>query len=107
MLVRTGATRQWLLIKHRDAWAGEVDVTTAAPLSIKSFGDFADIMAAEKPEIWQSHMPAKGGAAGEMLRGIIEQAAKKIAAREAQRPGTKRQSRAGTTRKAKPARARS
>src|SRR3712207_2139974 len=46
VLVRTRAAdgRGWLLIKHRDDWAGDLDVTTAAPLSVKSFGDFPDIM---------------------------------------------------------------
>ena len=83
VLVRTGRDgRSWLLIKHRDDWAGDVDVTEAAPNSIKSFGDFADILAQEKPEIWESHMPAKGGAAGQMLREIVEQAAQRIAERE-------------------------
>src|SRR5213078_1144596 len=49
VLVRTRDERTWLLIKHRDDWAGEVDVTTAAPLSVKSFGDFPDILAAKNP----------------------------------------------------------
>src|SRR6187402_1582277 len=37
--------RSWLLIKHRDDWAGEVDITEFAPLSVKDTGDFADILA--------------------------------------------------------------
>jgi len=85
VLVRTGNSgeeskggepRTWLLIKHKDDCAGPIDVTTAAPLSVKSFGDFADILAADKPDLWQSNKPAKGGVAGEMLTNIIEQAAK-------------------------------
>lgn len=84
VLVRAGRdARQWLLIKHRDDWAGEIDVTELAPNSIKSFGDFADILAAEKPEVWQSQLPKKGGAAGQMLRSIIAEAAKRIVQREA------------------------
>jgi bifunctional non-homologous end joining protein LigD len=80
-LVRIGGpqkadSRSWLLIKHRDAWAGEVDVTEAAPLSVKSFGDFADILAAGKPKIWESHRPHAGGAAGAQLQKVIDQAAK-------------------------------
>src|SRR5687767_12960824 len=35
----TGESRSWLLIKHRDDWAGEIDVIEEAPLSVKSFGD--------------------------------------------------------------------
>src|SRR5215207_6396517 len=42
VLVRTRDERTWLLIKHRDEWAGDVDVATLAPLSVKSFGDFPD-----------------------------------------------------------------
>ncbi len=84
VLVRSGRPRQWLLIKHRDDWSGDLDVTQVAPLSIKSFGDFADILAEEKPDLWKSHLSGRGGAAGAMLRQIIEQAAQKIAAREQQ-----------------------
>src|SRR5262245_64678181 len=69
--------RNWLLIKHRDEWSGEVDVTELAPKSIKSFGDFEDILAQDKPDIWFSHKPpARGGEAGAMLRKIIERAMK-------------------------------
>ena len=34
----------WLLIKHRDDWAGDVDITEFAPRSVKSDGDFEDIL---------------------------------------------------------------
>jgi bifunctional non-homologous end joining protein LigD len=70
-----GVSRSWLLIKHRDEWAGEVDITTFAPKSVKSGGDFEDILADEKADVWQSHRPAEGGAAGKMLQRIIEKAA--------------------------------
>jgi bifunctional non-homologous end joining protein LigD len=78
-----GESRTWLLIKHRDQWAGDVDVTTFAPLSVKSFGDFPDILAADNPEVWESHRPAEGGEAGAMLREIIEKAAKLKVKKEA------------------------
>src|SRR6266542_5601503 len=71
-----GDGRSWLLIKHRDEWAGEVDITEFAPRSVKSDGDFEDILAAEKPDVWQSNRPAKGGEAGAMLATIIERAAR-------------------------------
>lgn len=74
VLVRTRDERTWLLIKHRDNWAGEIDVTDVAPDSVKSFGDFAQILASEKPDVWQSHKPGGRGAAGAMLRDIIAQA---------------------------------
>src|SRR6186997_2881720 len=47
--------RSWLLIKHRDEWAGDVDIVEFAPHSVKSGGDFADILAQDRPEIWESH----------------------------------------------------
>jgi DNA ligase D-like protein (predicted 3'-phosphoesterase) len=72
----TGESRSWLLIKHRDKWAGAIDVAGRFPQSVKSFGDFEDILASDNPDVWHSHRPAEGGAAGEMLRSIIEKAAK-------------------------------
>jgi bifunctional non-homologous end joining protein LigD len=73
--------RSWLLIKHRDDWAGEVDITTFAPKSVKSDGDFEDILAADNPAIWHSGRPAKGGDAGKMFTQIIERAAQLKAGR--------------------------
>jgi bifunctional non-homologous end joining protein LigD len=71
-----GQSRSWLLIKHRDNWAGDVDVIDVAPKSVKSFGDFEDILAGDNPDVWESHKPAEGGTAGTMLREIIEKAAR-------------------------------
>jgi bifunctional non-homologous end joining protein LigD len=79
---RGGGDRSWLLIKHKDDWSGEVDITEFAPLSVKSGGDFEDILAEDTPAIWQSHRPAKGGDAGAMFATIIERAAKLKSARE-------------------------
>ncbi|MEP6917851.1 MAG: DNA polymerase ligase N-terminal domain-containing protein, partial [Acidobacteriota bacterium] len=76
-----GDGRSWLLIKHRDDWAGEVDITEFAPLSVKSQGDFEDILAADRPDVWKSNRPAKGGEAGAMLATIIARAATLKAAR--------------------------
>jgi bifunctional non-homologous end joining protein LigD len=83
-LIRTkgpsyGEGRSWLLIKHRDDWSGAVDIVEFAPLSVKSRGDFEDILAEDSPEIWKSHRPAKGGATGKMLEEIIQKAAAKKA----------------------------
>jgi bifunctional non-homologous end joining protein LigD len=109
VLVRTGGgprssngqSRSWLLIKHRDAWAGEIDVIKVAPDSVKSFGDFADILAEDTPAVWQSHRPAEGGEAGAMLREIIEEAARRKVQRDSKNPKkTKRAKTAkGKTRK--------
>jgi len=73
--------RSWLLIKHKDAWSGDVDITAFAPKSVKSEGDFEDILAADHPDVWQTSRPAEGGTAGAMLRGIIDKAARIKAAR--------------------------
>ena len=70
-----GEGRSWLLIKHRDDWSGDVDITEFAPKSVKSEGDFEDILAADRPDVWVSNRPAKAGEAGEMLAKIIERAA--------------------------------
>lgn len=80
VLVRTGDrgggdNRQWLLIKHRDDWSGDLDIGTFAPLSVKSNGDLADILASDNPKVWESNRPVKGGAKGAMLQEIIEKAA--------------------------------
>ena len=83
VLVRTGRDpRHWLLIKHQDDWSGPIDVTKAAPQSVKSFGDLADILAAENPDQWQSQLAGHGGASGKLLRQIIDEAAARIVARE-------------------------
>jgi bifunctional non-homologous end joining protein LigD len=81
VLVRTGGRfgggegKSWLLIKHRDEWAGELDITEFAPKSVKSEGDFEDILAADNPDVWVSNKPAKGGESGKMLQDIIKRAA--------------------------------
>ncbi len=88
VLVRTGGrggssdARQWLLIKHRDDWSGDLDITEFAPKSVKSSGDFEDILAEDMPAVWRSNRPAKGGEASAMLATIIERAAKVKAERE-------------------------
>jgi len=80
VLVRTkgkwagGGDRSWLLIKHRDDWAGDVDIAEFAPLSVKSKGDFADILARGNPDIWHSNRPAQGGDTGAMFEKIIARA---------------------------------
>ena len=67
--------RSWLLIKHRDEWSGDLDITEFAPKSVKSEGDFEDILAADTPAIWTTNRPAKGGETGVLLSEIIERAA--------------------------------
>jgi len=84
VLVRTGGrfpgarggdpNRSWLLIKHRDEWSGDLDIAEFAPRSVKSDGDFEDILSADNPAIWLSNRPAKGGDTGAMFARIIERA---------------------------------
>ena len=101
VLVRTrgyaGSANSWLLIKHRDEWSGPLDITTFAPLSVKSEGDFSDILAADDPAVWTGNRlaPAKTGETGAMLAAIVEEAARKKAARIRRAP-KKKASRAPT-----------
>ena len=72
----------WLLIKHRDDWSGPVDIAEFAPLSVKSEGDFADILSQENPDIWRSNRPAEGGDTGKLFQSIITRALALKAERE-------------------------
>ena len=80
MLVKTkgyagGAPNSWLLIKHKDEWAGPINITEFAPLSVKTpNADFAEILQGKTPDIWLSNAPAKGGDTGAMFKKIIERA---------------------------------
>ena len=78
---RGGGDRSWLLIKHKDDWAGDVDIASFAPKSVKSDGDFEDILAQDNPDIWHTNRPAKGGDTGAMFSKIIEKAARLKASR--------------------------
>lgn len=76
--------RNWLLIKHADFWSGPIDITEVAPLSVKSEGDFDDILAADMPDLWVTGRPATAtgnGRAAALTREVIESAARKILAR--------------------------
>jgi bifunctional non-homologous end joining protein LigD len=99
-----GADRSWLLIKHRDEWAGDVDIATFAPLSVTSEGDFADILSADNPDIWHSHRPAQGGEAGAMFAKIIARALAMRADRSLRSVRSDRSTRS-TTKQAEPTKA--
>jgi bifunctional non-homologous end joining protein LigD len=64
----------WLLIKHRDEWSGPIDIAEFAPLSVRSEGDFADILSQDNPDVWRSNRPAKGGETGAMFERIVKRA---------------------------------
>jgi DNA ligase D-like protein (predicted 3'-phosphoesterase) len=90
-LVRTrgAGERSWLLLKHRDEWSGPLDIAEFAPLSVKSGGDFADILAEGNPDVWRSHRPAKGGDAGAMFERIVARALALREERQTQDQGTR------------------
>ena len=99
-----GDGRSWLLIKHRDDWAGDIDITTFAPLSVKSNQDLHEILAADDPSVWRTNRPVEGGATGAMLREIIEKAAALKAERGATpRTAPSKRPRRPSQRKKKPA----
>ncbi len=70
---QTTGPEQWLLIKHRDHWAGDVDVAAEAPQSVKSFGDLSDVLAAHggAPAEWAKTPPVKGGETGKLLAAVM------------------------------------
>jgi len=79
VLVKThgfgGAPNSWLVIKHRDDWAGPINITEFAPLSVKTpNADFAEILSGKTPDLWLSNAPAKGGDTGQMFKKIIARA---------------------------------
>ena len=78
--------RNWLLIKHADFWSGPIDITEFAPLSVKSEGNFDDILADDMPDLWVTGRPATASGAGRAAKltlDVIESAARKILARNA------------------------
>jgi hypothetical protein len=65
------------LIKHRDEWSGALDIAEFAPLSVKSGGDFADILQQELPEFWTKNPGASHDASTvDSLTKIVEKVAK-------------------------------
>lgn len=77
----------WLLIKHKDDWAGPIDITEFAPLSVKTPGaDLADILASDTPALWKDNPPAKTGDTGKLFERIIATALELRERREADPP---------------------
>jgi len=81
-----GDSRSWLLIKHRDDWAGDLDIAAFAPLSVKSEQDFHEILAADAPALWHSGRPAGSGESIKRFTRILEQAAALKASRQPRKP---------------------
>lgn len=63
--------KSWLLIKHKDEWAGALDITEFAPNSVKTGGGFRDILAADAPDVWLSNPGGTGEASMETLASIL------------------------------------
>jgi bifunctional non-homologous end joining protein LigD len=68
---RADEGKSWLLIKHKDEWAGELDIATFAPNSVKSGGGFRDILAQDAPAVWLSNPGGTGEASMETLASIL------------------------------------
>jgi bifunctional non-homologous end joining protein LigD len=64
--------RSWLLIKHRDDWAGPIDITSFAPLSVKSEQTFRGILTQENPGVWHSNRAAAGMSGDAAMAKIVE-----------------------------------
>jgi bifunctional non-homologous end joining protein LigD len=67
----TGEREQWLLIKHKDDWAGDVDIAILAPKSIRTDHTFEEILKSD-PDIWESH---KAGTTDELEKIVAKVAA--------------------------------
>ena len=89
----------WLLIKHRDEWSGDLDITTFAPLSVKGGLDMHEILAADNPDVWRTNRPVETGETGALLKEVIARAAA-LKAEAVAKPSRARK----TTAKPKPAR---
>lgn len=101
---RSDGTSSWLLIKHKDEWAGPVDIAQFAPLSVKSGGDFADILGQDLPAFWTANPGATSDET--MLRSlaVIVEKVKKLGPSRAAAPPASDQ--AETPRKRTPRKAR-
>ena len=63
--------RSWLLMKHKDEWAGELDITDFAPKSVKSDSTFREILAQDAPDVWLSNRGNSGEASIDTLASIL------------------------------------
>ena len=93
----TEGKTSWLLIKHRDDWSGPIDIAEFAPLSVKTEGDFADILSQDNPDIWRSNRPAEGGDTGKLFQSIITRALALKEGREGKAAGPKTKASAPAT----------
>jgi bifunctional non-homologous end joining protein LigD len=92
VLVRTRGGRQWLLIKHRDAYAGGADLTIAKPRSVVSGRTMAEIgrAAGASPRQLQLAAAADPAAPPPRARSRRTAAAGRQVSRTPSRPGRAR-----------------
>jgi bifunctional non-homologous end joining protein LigD len=92
VLVRTRGGRQWLLIKHRDAYAGGADLTIAKPRSVVSGRTMAEIgrAAGASPRQLQLAAAADPAAPPPRARARRTAAAGRQVSRTPSRPGRAR-----------------
>jgi bifunctional non-homologous end joining protein LigD len=91
----TGERENWLLIKHRDEWAGEVDVAVLAPRSVRTDHNFEEILKSD-PDVWESH---KAGTSDELAKIVAKVAA--LSEQERSAPSKKARKPAGSSARAK------
>ena len=99
--------RSWLLIKHRDEWSGDLDITTFAPLSVKGGLDMHEILADDNPDVWKTNRPVETGETGALLKEVIAKAAALKAGKAAEARHRKARTPAKRVVKTKPSRRRS
>jgi hypothetical protein len=81
----SGESRSWLLLKHRDEWAGAGRRRREVRQEREELRRLRGHPRPGQADVWESHRPAEGGAAGKMLREIIAKAAKLKAGAESQK----------------------
>jgi bifunctional non-homologous end joining protein LigD len=95
---RSPKGNEWLLLKHRDAYANaDVDVTEVAPLSVISRRDVEDV---DPEKTWQSNRKAAFGRGTPTVRSRLEREAVQKAASGTKKSATAKKS---ATRKTKTA----
>ena len=95
---RSPKGNEWLLLKHRDAYANaDVDVTEVAPLSVISRRDVEDV---DPEKTWQSNRKAAGGRGTPTVRSRLEREAVQKAASGTKKSATAKKSAARKTKTA-------
>jgi bifunctional non-homologous end joining protein LigD len=81
---RGGGDRTWLLIKHRDEWSGDLDITEFAPKSVKSDGDFEETSSAARRGDLDIESPCQGRRHRRDVRGDHQEGGEALKAERAE-----------------------